>query len=252
MTTQDYSAKGFFWTLLNVALVLVILFGLVGTGTMIRYSHSIAPSRTITVSGEGKTEVIPDIAYYSFSVVTRGQNLTKVQQENTAKMNKAIEFVKTQGVKSADIKTTAYNPGLVYAYDEKSGKQTVDGYELTQTVRIKIRDLGSVGVILNGLVESGVNQAGSLSYSIEDPEAQRGVARQEAFNNAFMKASQMAGQNGVKIARVINFSEYSNSPSPMYSAKASFVSAGAGRDVPNMEAGSEEVIINVSVTYEIR
>jgi uncharacterized protein YggE len=251
--THDYSAKGMFWFLLNCVLVLAMVLGLVGIGTLIRYSNAVVPSRIITVSGEGKTAIKPDIATYSFSVVSQGTDPEKVQKGNTEKMNKAISFVKEMGIKDADIKTTGYNLYPRYSYDKETGRSLNDGYELTQTVTIKIRDLETVGKVLSGLVRVGVNQAGSLQYSVENPEAQRAKARQEAFDNAYIKASQMAYQNGVRIARVINFSE-NNYGGPIYYGKAmSAMVEGRGGDMaPMTEPGTEEIVVNVSVTYEIR
>lgn len=249
---QNYSARDFFWMLLNSSLVLVMVFGLVGIGTLLRYSNAIIPSRTITVSGEGKTEIAPDIATYSFSVVSQGKDTDLIQEENTKKMNASIAFVKERGIKAEDIKTTGYNVYPRYAYDRSSGKQTLDGYEITQTVTVKIRNIETVGAILSGLVKLGVNQAGGLTYSIDKPEAQRAKARQEAFTDAFTKASQMAAQNGVRIARVINFSE-SSGGGPIYYSKTVPMALGmGGADVPNTEPGTEEVSIIVSVTYEIK
>lgn len=248
---KEQTSKSLFWTLLNASLVVVIVFGLIGTGTLIRYSNAIVPSRTITITGEGKTQITPDVATYSFSVVSEGVDPDRIQQQNTEKMNAAIAFVKQQGVAAADIKTTGYNLYPRYRYEKDSGRSSIDGYELTQTVSLKIRDLGKVGTILGGLVKAGVNQAGSLQYAIDDPEAQREEARKEAFAHAYRKARQMAAQSGVELARVVSFSEssYNDRPMPFYG-----VAMGKGGEaaVPATEPGTEEVAITVSVTYEIR
>ena len=252
MPQHDYSAKSIFWLLINATLVLVMVFALIGIGTMVRYSNAIVPSRTITVTGEGKTQITPNIATDSFSVITQGSDASVIQQENTAKMNAAIEFLKTQGVKTEDIKTTGYNLYPRYNYGKDGGTAKIDGYELTQTVSFKIRDLTKVGAILSGVVKAGVNQMGSLSYSVENPELQRSVAREQAFNDAYMKASAMAAQNGVQLARVITFSE-SGGDRPMYYDKvmSAAVPMGGGA-VPMLEPGTQETIVSVAVTYELR
>lgn len=248
---HDYSAKAMFWRLINAVLVLVMIFSLIGIGTLVRYSNAISPSRTITVTGEGKAEIAPDIAKYSFSVVTQGADPEKVQQANTEKMNKALAFVKENGVKETDIKTTGYNLYQRYAYDKESGNSKPDGYELTQTVMVKIRNLDQVGKLLNGLVRAGVNQVGSLEYSIENPDEQRAAAREEAFLKAYLKASQMAAQNGVSIVRVISFSEGGYGSPVVYDRGYSMIGKG-GEMAPMMQPGVEETTVAVSVTYEIR
>ena len=250
---HDYSAKAMFWRLLNAVLVLAMVLALIGIGTMIRYGNAIVSARTITVSGEGKTQITPDIATYSFSVVTQGADPAKIQQQNAQKMNDAIAFVKNAGVKPVDIQSTGSNLYPRYSYSKDSGQQKIDGYEFTQTATIKIRDLLKVGTIMTGLVNAGVNQMGSLQYSIENPEMQRAVARQRAFNDAYAKARDMAAQNGVRITHVVTFSESMGYGGPVFYDKAVMMSAGAPAPImPTTEPGTQETTVTVSVTYEIR
>lgn len=248
---QDLSTKNVFWMLLNGVLVIAMIIGLVGTGALLRYSNATISGRTITVSGEGKTEVAPDIATYSFSMVSQGSDPAKIEQDNTAKMNKAVDFVRAQGIAEKDIKTTGYNLYPRYAYDKDSGSSRIDGYELTRSVTIKIRDLTKVGAILSGLIKTGVNQGNDLRYSVENPEMQRAKARAEAFSQAYEKAYRMATQNNVSLGRVVTFNESTPYPGPIYFEKA-YSGVGMGGDVPSMPSGTEEVKVSVSVVYEIR
>lgn len=247
-----HNAKSIFWILVNSAIVVIIMFGLIGIGTMIRYSNAITPSRTITVTGEGETSIAPDLATLSFSVISQGESAEQIQKTNTEKINKALAFVKQQGINPADIKTTSYNLYPRYRYDKDTSESSISGYELSQTVTIKIRDLNKVSTIVGGLPANGINQISSLEYSIDNPEVQRARAREEAFANAREKAYEMALANGVRLARVVSFSEsVAGGPMPpIYYAKEA--SMGMGGAMPDLQAGSEEVVINVSVTYEIR
>jgi uncharacterized protein len=250
-----YSSRSLLWVLVNVALVIVILFGLFGIGALIRHSNAVVSARVVTVSGEGKTTVTPDVAMLSFAVVSQGSNPQTLQEQNTEKINKAVAFVKSQGVADADIKTTAYNLYPRYRYDQAQGESSISGYEINQTVTIKIRVLGNIGKIVGGLPAAGINQINSLEYSLENPEAQRDKAREEAFKNAYQKAAAMAQQNRVRLARVISFSESGDMgpvPPMYYERMANQDAKGMGGGLPNFEPGSEEVTIRVSVVYEIR
>ena len=89
--------------------------------------------------------VSPDVATLSFSVVSEGADPEKLQNDNTDKINKALDFVKSEGVESKDIKTAGYNLSPRYKYDQKTGRSSIDGYTLPQTVIVKIRDLSKVG-----------------------------------------------------------------------------------------------------------
>ncbi|PIR87332.1 MAG: hypothetical protein COU11_01115 [Candidatus Harrisonbacteria bacterium CG10_big_fil_rev_8_21_14_0_10_49_15] len=247
--------KGIFWMLLNVVMVFVLFLGIIGMTAIARYSNAVVPSRTVTVTGEGEVEVSPDLATLNFSVVTQGKDPDAITKQNTEKMNTVIAFVKEQGIEAKDIKTSNFNLYPRYTYLERE-EPSITGYELNQGVTVKIRDLDKVSTIVGGLTSRGINQISSVSYSIDDPEAQRVEARQEAFAEAYEKARVMARQNGVRIARVINFSEgFSGGYPPIMYAKEE--AYGRGGDMamssamPNFEAGSEEVKVFVTVTYEI-
>lgn len=245
--------KSTFWILINSCLVMLLLIGLIGVGTLIRYSNAIVPSRVITVTGEGKTSITPDLATITFSVVSQGAKPEDIQKANTEKINRAIAYVKDQGVKTDDIKTTGYNLSPRYKYDKDSGESSISGYELNQTVTVKIRDLDKAGMIVGGLTITGINQIGSLEYSIENPEVQRARAREEAFANARQKAQDMASENGVKLVRVINFTEQGGSIyPPMYYGAMEAKGMGGGGPTPVLQPGTQDVNISVSVTYEIR
>lgn len=221
-------------------------------GPVKKISDSFYPARTITVLAEGKATVSPDIAKISFSVVSEGVDPGKIADENNKKMTRALDFVKSQGIDEKDIKTTQYNLNPRYVYDEKNRRSYISGYELTQTVLIKVRELNKSGKILGGLPELGINKIGSISFDVDDSEKYLAEARNRAFEKAKAKADAMAKKNGVRIGRVVNFAE--NQGYPVFPAYESF-----GRDikaaalaVPSIEPGTQEVVVNVNITYEIR
>jgi len=253
MPVETKNKKWFGW-LVNASLVVLILLGLSSLKALYKYQGSLYPSRTITVSAEGKTTVSPDLANFNFSVVSEGKDPEKVAEENNKKMSAAIEFVKGQGVADKDIKTAGYNLSPRYEYDEDRKRTFISGYTLTQTVFVKIRDFVKIGKILGALPELGINDIGSLNFSVEEQDKYLNEARQEAFEKARIKAKEMAKQNRVRIKRVVTFSESAGgypTPYPRYAEfgmGGDFVKAAA----PSIEPGSQEVTVNVAVTYEIR
>ena len=251
---QQYSARHWFWILINSVLVVAILIGLVLSASLIRQSNAVVPSRTITVTADGKAHIAPDIATLVFAVVSQGTSAEAVQKENTDKINLAIDYLKKQGVEAKDIQTSNYNLYPRYKYNQTTSEQTIIGYELNQTVTVKVRNLENASVLVGGLASAGVNQISSFNYGIEDPEAPRNEARAEAFNLAFAKAKAMADQVGVRIARVVTFYESVGGgyPMPYYYERAVTADSKGGMNAPSLEPGEEEVVVNVSVTYEIR
>ena len=233
-------------------LMLVIIYSLF-FGPAKKYGDSLMPIKTTSVSAEGKVTVSPDIAKLSFSVVSEGANPKLLAENNNKKMNAAIDFVKSQGIEEKDIKTTEYNLVPRYEYDEKTRTSYITGYTLTQTVLVKVRDLNKVAEVLGGLPALGINQISSISFDIDEPEKYLGDARNQAFDKTKEKAEAMAEKNGVKLGRVINFYEYQ----PItYYGQTKMASGMGGAEaapvVPQIQPGSQEVTIQVSVTYEIK
>ena len=163
---------------------------------------------TITITADGKATAAPDTAQISVSVVTDGATTDDVQQKNAKTANNVIDYLKSNGVESKDIKTTQYN--LYPRYDYYNGKQTLAGFSLTQTMDIKIRDLKKVGEIITGTVARGANQISSVNYFIDDPETFKAQARAQAFDKARAKAKEVAKLAGVRLGDIVTFSESGN------------------------------------------
>ncbi|MDP3014960.1 MAG: SIMPL domain-containing protein [bacterium] len=220
-----------------------------------KFGDSLFPTRTFLVSAEGKVMVSPDIAKISFSVISEGINPKTIAEENNKKMNSAIDFIKSQGIDEKDIKTTQYNLSPRYEYDEKTKKTFISGYTLTQNVLVKIRDLSKVAEVLGGLPELGINQIGQVSFEIDEPEKYLAEARDKAFDKANIKAKEMSGKNNVQLGRVINFLEWGSTPRPYYEnlrALGMGGEAAAPQALPQIQPGTEEVIVQVNITYEIK
>jgi len=207
-------------------------------------------TNTIAFSGEGKVFTKPDIAFVDFSVVTQGTRIKDVQDANTKKMNKVITFLKDSGIDEKDIKTTNYNLYPQYTYENYKIPQIM-GYQISQTLNIKIRNLDKVGDILQGGVEVGINQVNSLYFGVENDEQLKEQARKMAIDDAKEKAKKLAKELGIKLGKLTNFYEnVVGYPVPMYSYKESGM--GGGGATLDIQAGENEIIVSITLTYEVK
>ena len=218
-----------------------------------RYIGKPTSSRdVITISGEGKVTAIPDIAVIQVGVTTEKPDVRTAQKENSDKMNVLTARVKALGVGEKDIQTTQYS--IYPQYDYADGKQRLRGYQVAQSVKIKIRDLSKIGALLAAAGEAGANQVSGVSFTIDDPEALRQQAREKALDNARAKADALARRAGVKLGKIVSFSEGSGGMSPVpYYARAEAMGIGGGSDMkaPDIQPGDLDVIVGVDVSYEI-
>ena len=244
-------------TLVSAAIVvLIVLMAALGIEKIWQISLGGLPQNipTIFADGQGKVNYTPNLAEIAFSVVSEGLTPKQVQDANTAKMNNAIKFIKARGVADKDVQTSGYSLNPKYFYpNEKGGAPFISGYTLTQTITVKVRDLGKVGEIISGVVEQGVNQTGGLNFTVDDEELEKlkQEARLKAYNAAKEKAQSMAKAAGVKLVRITNFSEsFFGIPQPTFEA---FGKGGAGgAPIPQIEPGSQEIVVSVNITYQIR
>lgn len=253
MNEQLKRVVGTFAVVSLAVLSLYLLTLTYGTVKEIERGPATPPSRNVTVNGEGKTTVIPDLAQVNFSVVSEGLTPKQVQDSNTLKINSILSYLKENGVEAKDIKTSGYFLNPTYVYRENEPPRIV-GYTLTQTLDVKIRNLDKVGQVISAVVERGVNQTGGINFTVDDMEKVRNEAREKAFAAAREKAEAMARAAGVRLGSVISFSESFNGapPYPMYDRAYGLGGGGAGPFVPSIEPGSNEIIVNVSITYALK
>lgn len=212
--------------------------------------QDIVAKNTITISGEGKIFATPDIGLITLGVVSQASTVAPAQKDNTDKMNKIIKAMKNLGTEEKDLKTTSYN--IYPRYNYERGTQTIIGYEVNQPLEIKIRNLDKVGDILGKAAELGANQVGSLTFTFDDPEKLNQDARAKAIANAKEKADALANILGVKLVRIINFTESSYIPPIPYSAERTLGMGGGGASTPDIQTGQNQVTSNVTIVYEIQ
>lgn len=247
----------------GIALVVALIIISLSAWSYVRsYAKISEPSsfRSFSVTGEGKSVGIPDIAEFSFGVVTEGgKDIAPLQKENTDKSNKILEFVKAQGVDSKDIKTTQYNVGPRYKYfscPQAGGvcpPAEIVGYTIRQNVLVKIRDFQKIGTLLGGVVTNGANTVSGISFTIDDPTKVENEARMEAIAKAKVKAEGVARAGGFRLGRLLSIEE-SGYPIPYY--RDSFAMGKGGAEIapavaPTIEPGSSETTITVILRYEI-
>ncbi len=212
----------------------------------------VAPT-LISVSGEGKSAATPDIAELSFGIQIQHQSTAKVAMDQLGKgMTAILDAVKKAGVEEKDIRTEGLS--LNPAYDWKNGTQVMRGFDASQSLRVKVRDLDKVSDVLAAATNAGANQAGGVQFIVDDPEKARAEARQEAIEQAQAKAVLLAKQLGMKLGKLKNFSEGGGDIPPILHGRGGMMAVEKSADVTPtpLPAGEEEVNVQVTLTYELR
>jgi hypothetical protein len=236
-----------FWVIIGFLIILAI-FVVVSINQKL---NTAATTNTVSFSGEGKVLAKPDVAVVDLSIVTEAVTSKTAQDANSEKSRKIVDFLKKQNIDDKDIKTVSYNIYPKYSYPRNEAPK-IEGYRVEQTIKVKIRDLDNVSSILDGVVAVGANQIGNLSFEIDEPERLKTEARAKAIADAKKKANELKDQIGIKLGRIVNFSENVGGwPVPLYRNMA-LEEKGIGGGGPAMPTGENEITVNVTITYQIK
>jgi len=255
-----------FWsTIIGAIGLLTIFLAVVSIGqikSILYADRSPNMTNTITVEGTGFTIAVPDIATFTFSVTETAKTVADAQEQATKKINDTLKAVREGGVEDKDIQTQSYsiNPHYEYqgsactAYSCLPSKSILTGYDVSQSIMVKVRDLKKAGVLFTTIGSSGVDNINSLSFSVDKPEAIKAEARDKAIEDAKTKAKILSKQLGVSLVGVVSFSENNGGyPRPVYGMGGmDVVSAKVSSVAPEIPVGEDKVTSNVTITYEIK
>ena len=206
------------------------------------------PVRTLTVTGNGKVFLTPDIANISIGVHTEGKDAAEAVSSNNAQTQKVIEVLKGMGVEAKDIQTTNFSIYPRQEYDN-NGNLTGITYVVDNTVYVTVRDLGKIGELLNTVVQSGANSISGIQFDVADRVKAHSEARKAAVDNAQAQAEELAQAAGVKLGPVQSIMVSSSTPVPVAQSRQA-LAAGAA-EVP-ISPGQLSLSVDVTVVYEIQ
>lgn len=245
-------------------LVLLSLFLLAKTWDTAFGKDQFDQTRAISVEGIGEVSLVPDIAQITFSVTESAVSVKAAQDLATKKTDAAIEALKKLGIADKDVKTIGYTVAPKYEYSRPcspgmacevivSGTPKIVGYDVSQTIEVKVRDTAKAGDTLAALGTIGVQNISGPNFMVDDEDAARAEARGKAIEEARGKAKVLAKQLGVSLGTVMSYSEGGSYPQPMmYSAvsKGGMMDASA-QSAPSLPVGENKTSVTVMVTYEI-
>lgn len=244
-------------------IVLIVFIGAKAVNAIMNFDTAGQPATSvITVQGEGKISAVPDIASVSFTVSENADTSAKAQDATQKKVSAALSALKDLKIADKDIKTGSYSVYPRYASEQPcypnapcpyNGEQKVIGFTASQTVEVKVRAIDETGNVLTALGGAGISNLYGPNFTIDDEDALKAKARKDAIQDARAKANQLASDLGVRLVRVVNYSE--NGGYPISYAKSDFNERGgptSSQEAVSVPTGENEIVVNVSVTYEIR
>jgi hypothetical protein len=254
-----------FAVIVLAALALYLVAASLGELKSYRYIGSgVTATNTITVSGEGEVLAVPDTATFSVTIQETAEDVESAQEVATQKANDIIAYLREAGVEEKNIQTADYSIYPEYEWVRATcvdgycpeGRQNLVGYQVSQSISVKVSDTEMAGDLLSGVGSRGASSVSGLSFTIDDEDALQAAARDKAILDARAKAEELADSLDVRIVRVVGFSESGSYPPVPYAARGSIAMDAQESSIklaaPELPTGQNKIISNVSVTWEIR
>ncbi len=206
-----------------------------------------AAGTVLDVTAEGRTTRVPDLATIRAGVVSQSPTAAAALTDNAQRMAKVLAALKRAGVAPRDIATSSVGLAPQYRYADNQ-PPVITGYQATNTVSIRFRDVAKSGTILDALVAQGANQIDGPNLSIDQPDAAVDEARTDAIAQAKRRADLYAKAAGLRVSRIVSIAESGQdtggSPQPMMMMRASMA-----KDSTQIAPGEKDVTVTVSVRF---
>ena len=211
-------------------------------------TQSIAGTR-LDVSATGEVTRVPDIAVISTGVVTKSATASGAISQAATRMARVRAALKTAGVEDRDIQTSNLSLNPDYRYDNNQPPKLV-GYQASNTVTVRFRDIANSGKIIDALVAEGANQINGPTLTIDKPEAALDEARAQAIRIGRARAELYARAMGLRVVRVVAVSvsggSYPVPPMPV------MMQARAEASNSKIDPGEQKLQVNLAMTFELQ
>ena len=226
-----------------------------GATTMTAHAQTLASvgalsdGTLLNVSAQAEARRVPDVATISAGVVTQAADGNTAMRQNAEQMAKVMAAIKAAGIAEKDIQTSGISLNPQYRYVENEAP-SITGYQATNTVSLKVRDITKLGKVLDSLASQGANQINGPTFQIDQPEPVYDEARLAALKKARDRAETYAKALGLSVRRIVSISEGGGGfrPVPMMAMAAP---RGKMEMDTAVSPGETEVSVSLDVVFEL-
>lgn len=212
---------------------------------------TVIPDGTLLdVTATGKTTRVPDLATIRAGVVTQAPTAAAALSDNANRMSAVLSALKRAGIQPRDIATANVSLQPQYRYEDNK-PPVITGYQATNNVSIRFRDIAKSGAILDALVAQGANQIDGPNLSLDQPDAALDEARVDAVKRAQARAQLYAKAAGLSVSRILTIAEggeIAGPPPPMPVYRMAAAKAADTQVMP----GESDVTVTITVRFLLK
>jgi uncharacterized protein len=198
----------------------------------------------LTVTGEASVSVAPDYAQIRTGVTSQAKTAKEASEANAKLANALLAALRAAGIDDKDIQTTRLVLQPTYDQSQSAGRGRINGFQASNLVTIKVRDIGKLADVIDRAVSAGATDIGGIEFLVLEPSKALDSARGEAFTDARRKADIYAKAANITLGRIIALSEDHAEPQP-------FAMAARAGSAPPIAPGEKTLRLTVTVSYEL-
>jgi uncharacterized protein YggE len=223
-------------------IILILLFSVMTQAQ----DQKFAPIPQISVTGEGKIKVTPDIGVISLGVENTGKDATEVKKLNDNIIDKVLKLIKKSGIPTSDFQTTNVSLDKSYDYEKKK-----NNYMASQTITVTLKDLKMYNEFMMNITETGITNIHGVEFKSSKMEQYETEPSMKAMTNAKNKALDYVSVLNQKVGKAILISDNSSVyyPQPMYKGMEMAMASDAGMPKETLAIGEIEITANVTVSF---
>ena len=207
--------------------------------------------RTISLTGEAKTQTVPDQALITFTLESKASELADAKRMQDEKLRTLYTLAGELRIEQKHLKTNYAQINPEYRY--KDGKQIFQGYNASASITITLNDTSIVGEVMERFVKAGFDRMNAVQYRIKDEQPIREKLKIDAIANAKSKAEKMAAALGMRVGKPVQISESAianHLPQPFMRAMpmAADMAEGSAMAPPS---GEQETHATIHVVFEL-
>jgi uncharacterized protein YggE len=208
-----------------------------------------ADGTLLSVSAQAESRRVPDVATVSSGVVTQAADANAAMRANAEQMDKVMAAIRAAGIADRDIQTAGISLQPQYRYAENQ-PPVITGYQASNTVNLKVRDIAKLGKVLDALVANGANQVNGPSFEVDKPDAAYDEARIAALRKAEARAQTYAKAMGLQVRRVVSINEGGGYHPPIPMMRAQAMEMSAAKDTA-VSPGETALSVSLDVVFEL-
>src|SRR5271166_3795371 len=243
-------------TKLSFALLMQVCLLIFSAGLVAQDRAGMPQPNTVWVGADGKFESEPDTALVQFNISAQEEKLQDAYDRATRAAEQVRQLLHSNGIdpKDAQVGRFAVQP----VYDYKNPKRKLVGYRVDTDISVKVKDFSKVGPIAEGLANMDVTSNQSITYQLDDIDAAKIKAVEDALRRARDEANAVARSSGRSLGELSYASVDTFEPTPirpmMFAKQAVPMAAGAAPPAPTAEFGAQKITVtaHVNALYSLR